>query len=74
MTIGDRPICLVCEHLHDDPDNFVCDAFPEEIPMEIILNGEDHRQPIEGDNGIQFEVAEGQEKRLQAILDMLGWA
>jgi hypothetical protein len=32
-----------------------CSAFPQAIPYEIQINEIDHRQPIEGDNGIQWK-------------------
>ena len=46
------PICVRCKHLHPD---WTCDAFPDGIPREIKLDEVDHRKPIEGDHGIQFE-------------------
>ena len=36
-----------------------CLAFPQGIPNEILQLGYDHRQPIDGDNGIMFVPAEG---------------
>lgn len=35
-----------------------CNAF-DEIPMNILLNEVDHRKPIKGDKGIQFEPNPG---------------
>ena len=32
-----------------------CDAFPQRIPDAILESKVDHRQPVEGDHGIQFE-------------------
>jgi hypothetical protein len=34
----------------------VCEAFPEEIPEDILLGDNLHDKPIDGDNGIQFEA------------------
>lgn len=58
MTIGPRPLCFECKHLHpEDPvkDGFTCDAFPTAIPDEIILSMIGHDEPYPGDNDIQFE-------------------
>jgi len=32
-----------------------CEAFPDGIPFEIAYGDNDHTDPFEGDNGIQFE-------------------
>lgn len=45
-------ICNFCLHLRA---NGGCDAFPFGIPVEIRNGTLDHRQPIEGDNDIQYE-------------------
>ena len=60
MTIGEKPLCWDCKYLNLATDRLTCDAFPEGIPEDIIVDGYDHRQPYEGDQGIQFEPAESQ--------------
>lgn len=61
MTTGPRAQCMACKNLH--PLKFAtqptCDAYPQGIPDEIFTNERDHRQPIGGDNGIQFEAKAG---------------
>jgi hypothetical protein len=41
--------------------NWHCAAFPAGIADEVKRNGVDHRQPIDGDNGVQFEAKPGDE-------------
>lgn len=48
------PMCMSCIHYDRDADDYRCDAF-ETIPEDIIESRADHRQPIDGDRGIQFE-------------------
>jgi hypothetical protein len=50
------PLCLVCRHFHHLPGR-TCDAFPEGVPDEVFLRKIEHRQPVPGDHGIQFEKA-----------------
>ena len=54
-TTGPAPICLRCARFDRDADNLACEAFPEKIPNDIIMNGADHRSPVQGDQGLLFD-------------------
>lgn len=59
MTTYKRPLCATCEHFHtENKESNTCDAFPDGIPWEIIKGKVDHREPYEGDNGIQYKESE----------------
>lgn len=47
------PVCTFCRHWAVDFRK--CAAFSGEIPLEIWMGENNHRQPYPGDNGIQFE-------------------
>ncbi len=44
--------CMCCRHARQGA---FCDAFPEQIPDDILMNRADHRLPYPGDHGIRFE-------------------
>lgn len=45
-------VCLYCKH---KTEGATCAAFPDGIPEDILNQDNDHTEPVEGDNGIQFE-------------------
>ena len=55
-----------CQRYHtaigplEDPV-FVCEAFPLGIPEEILSGENEHREPVEGDEGLTYLPPEGQE-------------
>ncbi len=52
--------CSSCGH--QSPDNPVtCNAFPEGIPMVILLGKIKHENPFEGDNGLRWVPKDGPE-------------
>jgi len=52
MTTGPAPMCMWCVRFRDDDGS--CEAYPDGIPDEIIMNQWDHRKPKPGDHGLQF--------------------
>lgn len=64
MTVGPVPQCTACSRFRTARDLIgpsFCEAFPAGIPAEIWGNELDHRQPIAGDNGLQFTARAGAE-------------
>lgn len=67
MTIGPVSQCGVCQRVRgpfsrDAPEWMNgpwCAAFPEGIPPKIFDNTIDHRQPVEGDHGLQWIAEPG---------------
>jgi hypothetical protein len=58
------PMCYSCVHFQSpQPDGSLpCEAFPYGIPSDILEGQTDHRQSVEGDDGIVFEQREGAEE------------
>ncbi len=47
--------CLNLSRLTNDDGVPTCLAFPEGIPENILIGDVDHSQPIDGDNGFQYD-------------------
>ena len=47
--------CVDCKNYRD---KLKCLAFSDRIPKEMLIGRNDHTEPYEGDNGIQFEPIE----------------
>jgi len=55
----DTSQCLLCEHFISGIEgHYICKAFPNGIPDELVFNEHDHTKPYANDNGIQFEPLE----------------
>jgi len=63
MTSRAPSQCVSCAHwvsaLGTEDGKQTCAAFPAEIPDEIWWNRADHREPYEGDNGVQWTSDDG---------------
>lgn len=47
--------CSGCEHFHRHvTDGIACNAFPDGIPADVVLNRVSHADAIEGDHGVRF--------------------
>lgn len=44
------------EDIIETSDRWFCEAFPDGVPKEIAFGDNDHTEPFDGDNGIQFEA------------------
>ena len=47
-------VCPYCKHV-DKTRQTQCAAYPNGIPQDILTTRINHRRPVEGDQGIQFE-------------------
>jgi hypothetical protein len=66
VTTGPLSQCGTCQRLRSpfseeatDQTGPWCEAFPQAIPSEIYDNTVDHRQPVQGDHGLQWIAREG---------------
>lgn len=57
------PICESCVHLAPCANaelpgmGACCPAFPQGIPEVVLVEGYDHRKPLDGDGGVQWELS-----------------
>ncbi len=54
--------CVFCRHYHKERNEHSdelpsCDAF-DAIPDQIFMGEVDHTEPLQGDNGVQFQLRE----------------
>lgn len=61
MTTFEAPsLCWACARRGSTLDlPLTCTAFPGGIPEGILDNTVDHREPVDGDNGLQFKLSRG---------------
>ena len=52
------PLCYACQRWRGlvSGKGFTCEAYPDGIPVEILVSLADHRMPFEGDRGLRFEM------------------
>ncbi len=60
------PQCIYCRHLDQDAAEWVCKAYPNGIPQQILEGEANHVQPYPGDNGIQFEPIDEPQQSAEA--------
>lgn len=49
MTVGPPAICLICTRFDQEFWGFRCEAFPRQIPQDILTSAHDHRKAIGGE-------------------------
>lgn len=69
MTSPIAPLCVACKHFRESVPGpgLYCAAYPDGdgIPEAIYMSRVDHRRPYDGDHGIQYAPAPGQEQWAQ---------
>lgn len=62
------PVCAFCKHILNAPEQ-ECRAF-QKIPDAIMLGHNDHLEPLEGDGGYQFCLAEEHREAFSEVNDI----
>jgi hypothetical protein len=69
-------LCDSCIFRHIMPRHYApnqgppsCEAYPYGIPVEIWSGSSDHRAPLPGDHGVQYQTIPGREDSLDAWLN-----
>ena len=70
MTSVVSPVCFGCTHMYPSGPNhdLKCDAYPSDIPWDILLSKVDHRQPYPGDNGVVFEPKSPEDEQYAQLI------
>ena len=69
------PGCMKCKHLivrKKVKGRFICEAYPDRIPTEIMLGYIDHTKPYKNDQGIQFEPLDDPDEERRRIKALKG--
>jgi excisionase family DNA binding protein len=73
MKQGPLPNCFECKYFRGAKSG-ICDAFPDQIPLEIWSGKVQHNKPFTGDQGIWFQPNENSEflgvNELSKLLDV----
>lgn len=64
-----RCSCIRCRYYF--MTRSACLAFPKGIPQEILDGEVDHKTPYPGDQGIQYEAFDGQNKELSWLFEIV---
>lgn len=65
--------CTACQHYRPwFRGRTTCDAYPDDIPVEILSNRIDHRTPYVGDHGIRFKAMHPEDDGEDGLEDGIG--
>ena len=67
MTTRGPALCWACERRDIHSTVARCQAFPDQIPFEIITLSGDHHESVDGDHGLQFVQADTDAARIAYV-------